>query len=340
MTARDQWLNCTFRKFTSRARGAKIPEPPPPHTIMSRGKCDLIAGPHQFRQTTFYEVHYMQPASAVPTYRLPSTSTVANSSTTSGTQQTTITPAPSTIPSCSSDNQDVSQLRLALGGGLEYTISSDLVARIHHEASVNPIFAAKFRLAVEPNATPEQIRNFAFALPHLPGVKISGAPSSLTLSTEQQLYLPPVREWDLVIEYQETPNERWLIPRGSLASCSRLLSKDGSGLSEVSLTLRLPIPPASSQPEDPSPPEPSLDKIPPRPIKLGLRKAPNAVYDLILNWIGGEDKNRDNAVALAKIVCIYSRFLCPWLTYFSLRDRKSTLHIGSLKELYSHNFKL
>jgi len=271
---------------------------------MSRGKCDLVIGPHQFRQTTFYEVHYMQPVSTVPTHRLPPTSTAANSYPSKGGQQSTSIPMPFATPetsSCSSSNKDVTQLRLALGGGLEYTISSDLVARIHHEASVNPIFAAKFRLAVEPSATPEQIRNFAFALPHLPGVKISGAPSSLTLSTEQQVYLPPIREWDLVMEYQETPNERWLIPRGSLASCSRLLSKDGSGLSEVSFTLRLPIPQASSKTDDSSPSEP--DKNFPRPIKFGLRKAPDAIYNLILNWIGGEDQNKDNAAALAKIVC-------------------------------------
>ena len=246
----------------------------------------------------------MQPVSTVPTYRLPPTSTAANSYSSKEAQQTTTILMPPATPetsSCPSGDKDVTQLRLALGGGLEYTISSDLVARIHHEASVNPIFAAKFRLAVEPSATPEQIRNFAFALPHLPGVKISGAPSSLTLSTEQQVHLPPIREWDLVMEYQETPNERWLIPRGSLASCSRLLSKDGSGLSEVSFIIRLPIPQASSKPDDASPSEP--DKNPPRPIKFGLRKAPDAIYYLILNWIGGEDQNKDNAAALAKMVC-------------------------------------
>ncbi|KAJ3573048.1 hypothetical protein NP233_g2684 [Leucocoprinus birnbaumii] len=285
--SRDQWLYHTFRKFTSKARGAKAPEPPPPHTIVPRGKCDLVVGPHQFRQTTFYEVHYMQPATPVQTYQsstnlYPSYAANGTQQQVAGTSTSVATPAPASTPSGPSDD-----LRLTLGEGLEYTISSDLVARIHHEASVNPIFAAKFRLAVDPNATPEQIRNFAFALPHLPGVKVSGAPTSLTLSTteqqqqqqQQQVRLPPVREWDFVIEYNETPNERWLIPRGTLASCSRLLSKDGSGLSEVTLNLRLPIP-QPPQPDGTTPPEPLV------------RYKSSKIWD---------EKNMENAGALGKI---------------------------------------
>ncbi|KAF9454084.1 hypothetical protein P691DRAFT_798360 [Macrolepiota fuliginosa MF-IS2] len=302
ITERERWLQHTFPKFTSKARGAKAPEPPPPHTIMSKGKCELIVGAHHFRDTIFYEVHYMQPASAVPALQAPSTSTP----TTSYSSYFTIT-VPVTTPQVpgSSEDQDLSQLKLALGGGMEYTISADLVARIHHEASVNPIFATKFRLAVEPNATQEQIRNFAFALPHLPGVRVTGAPTSLTLSTEQQVRLPPVREWDLVIEFNEAPNERWLIPRGTLASCSRLVSKDGSDKSDVSFTLKLPLPETQPKPtnadEAGASEKASSDLVPPRPVKFELHQAPNTVYDLIINWIGGNDKNAENAAALAKI---------------------------------------
>ncbi|KXN88754.1 hypothetical protein AN958_06621 [Leucoagaricus sp. SymC.cos] len=302
---RERWLSHTFPKFSSKARGAKAPEPPPPHTIMARGKCELVVGAHRFRQTTFYEVHYMQPASAVPmTYQTttPYSAYSANSAPTATAVPSTA--APPTAASGSPENEDLSQLRLTLGGGLEYTISSDLVARIHHEASVNPIFANKFRLAVDPNATPEQIRNFAFALPHLPGVKVTGASTSLTLSTsEPPVRLPPVREWDLVIEFHETPNERLLIPRGTLASCSRLVSKDSSSLPEVSLTLRLPVPDPQSKstnPDDTNADKSTSDTNPPRSVKFTLRQTPNAVYDLILNWIGGNDKNRENAAALAK----------------------------------------
>jgi hypothetical protein len=212
---------------------------------------------------------------------------------------------PTTAPS---DDQQLAQLKLVLGGGTEYTISADLVARIHYEASVNPIFATKFRLAVEPNATQEQIRNFAFALPHLPGVTVSGVPTSLTLSTEQQqkVRLPPVREWDVVMEFSEAPNERWLIPRGTLASCSRLVNKGASILSDVSLTLRLPLPdvqPTNTCAEESkiSEEKPS-DPVPPQAVKFMLNQAPDAVYDLILRWIGGGDKNAANATTLAKIV--------------------------------------
>lgn len=322
-SAREKFLLHTFPKFTSKARGAKAPEPPPPHTIMSRGKCDLIIGPHQFRDTIFYQVHYMQPASASPTIQTPS----APAPTTSYSSYPVSAAQPSSAPSTtsttttsipgSSDDTSISQLKLALGGGMEYTVSSDLVARIHHEASVNPIFATKFRLAVDPNATQEQIRNFAFALPHLPGVRVTGVPTSLTLSTEQHVRLPPVREWDLVIEFNEAPNERWLMPRGTLASCSRLVSKGSTSLSDASLTLRLPLPQtqskATASDETNTSEKTPSDSTPPHPVKLTLRQVPNAVYDLILEWIGGDDKNRENAAALAKIVSIYGLDVLPLL---------------------------
>lgn len=244
--------------------------------------------------------------------------------------------APAVTPtSAPSGDQDLSQLKLALGGGMEYTISADLVARIHHEASVNPIFATKFRLAVDPNATQEQIRNFAFALPHLPGVRVTGVPTSLTLSTEQQQQarLPPVREWDLVIEFNEMPNERWLIPRGTLASCSRLVTKDASSLPEVSLTLRLPLPgiqPKTTNTEESNTSDKtSSDSIPPRPVKFTLRQAPNVLYDLILNWIGGDDKNKENAAALAKTVSNFNSYALPLrvLNLSSQNGRKFTFLI-------------
>ncbi|XP_006454060.1 hypothetical protein AGABI2DRAFT_189385 [Agaricus bisporus var. bisporus H97] len=297
----------TFPKFTTRVRNAKAPEAPPPHTIMPRGRCDLVIGPHRYRDTLFYEVHYMQSSSAIPAVQAPLTSITSASPPS--------TPSVSTAATAPSDDQQLAQLKLALGGGTEYTISADLVARIHYEASVNPIFATKFRLAVEPNATQEQIRNFAFALPHLPGVTVSGAPTSLTLSTEQQqqVRLPPVREWDVVMEFNETPNERWLIPRGTLASCSRLVNKGASMLPEASLTLRLPLPDIqatnTSAEESKVSEEKSLDSIPPQAIKFMLPQTPDVIYDLILRWIGGDDKNAANAAALAKIPKRHKIFL-------------------------------
>lgn len=296
--AREKWMLHTFPKFTTRARGAKAPEPPPPHTIMPRGRCNLAIGPHHFRDTSFYEVHYMQSSSATPAVQTPLPSTT-NTSPPSASPVSTPTTAPS-------DDQQLAQLKLVLGGGTEYTISADLVARIHYEASVNPIFATKFRLAVEPNATQEQIRNFAFALPHLPGVTVSGAPTSLTLSTEQQkVRLPPVREWDVVLEFNETPNERWLIPRGTLASCSRLVNKGASMLCDVSLTLRLPLSgrqPTNTAEESKDSEDEPPDSVPPQAVKFMLNQAPDPVYDLILKWIGSSDKNAANAATLAKIV--------------------------------------
>lgn len=337
----------TFPKFSSKARGAKAPEPPPPHTLMSKGKCNFVVGPHQFLDTLFYQVHYMQPSSATGALQTPSISTAATPYSSyyanQATPVTPATPSATTAPASGSpDGQDLSQLKLGLGGGMEYTISADLVARIHHEASVNPIFATKFRLALDPNATQEQIRNFAFALPHLPGVLVSGVPSSLTLSTEQPR-LPPVREWDLVIEFNETPSDRWLIPRGTLASCTRLVNKGSSTLPDVSLTLRLPL--SDTRPKPPSGEEAgtsnkSSDPIPSHSVKFTLRQASNAIYDLILNWIGGDDRNRENSAALAKIVS-YGK-LSNGLTHMSVsqKDKRSTFHTALHKGTYYRSFKL
>jgi hypothetical protein len=58
--SREKWVSGTFPKFSSKSRGGKPPDVvPQPHTIQTRGRCDLQIGPHTYPNTTFFEVHYL-----------------------------------------------------------------------------------------------------------------------------------------------------------------------------------------------------------------------------------------------------------------------------------------
>src|SRR5882757_7747807 len=172
--ARDRWLFRTFPKFSSKARGNKTPDVvPPPHTIQTRGKCDLAIGPHIFTDTTIYEVHYLSQGP------VPSSNTASNPvwqtnvslagpqpyNQSSVTSQSSTPSAPSTTPDIA-DPQNVATPLISSLADVT-SITPVLINRVNTAASANPILSNLLQLAAAGHASPDQLKTLGLLIQSL-----------------------------------------------------------------------------------------------------------------------------------------------------------------------------
>ncbi|KAJ7070836.1 hypothetical protein C8F01DRAFT_399552 [Mycena amicta] len=142
----------------------------------------------------------------------------------------------------------------------------DLVNVVNSAAAANPTFANLLHMAATGQATPDQLKTLGLLIQSLP-------PSSAPATAPAQSSAPgtPAR-FDLVLQYSETPSERWILPRCP-AICERTTE------STFALTLALPSTAdvtASSQ-----------------IVTIHLERAPPTLWDSISRWMNGtEDENR------------------------------------------------
>lgn len=122
----------------------------------------------------------------------------------------------------------------------------------------------------------------------------------------------PVKQFDLVLEFRETSNDRWLIPR----SCHPVASRSGS---DVNLTMCL-----SGTGETPSVPsksentETELQQVANLPVSFLIKDVPEELWDTIVRWIGGEETMKINREYQESMVCkctllIIKSFLNFWI---------------------------
>ncbi|KAG6911621.1 hypothetical protein DXG01_011924 [Tephrocybe rancida] len=313
--SRDKWIYSTFPRFSTKARGGKsIDQAPPPHTIQTRGKCDLEIGPHIFPETTFYEVHYLpsQPSSvAIPTYQPPAV----------GSWQTK-TPygsftQPSTASAIAPKPFDLEKTSPPLITSLTAvtTITPTLINQVNSAASSNPTLANLLQLAAAGLATPEQLKTLGLLIQSL---ATSESTQPVPPSLAESPVLPPlptlpmaappvapVKEFDLVLEFRENPVERWVFPRG-LVTCERTTNSPAThALSRTVIKACLPFPKpkplyhAAPLPEQP-PPANSPDDAP-QVVTFVMDKTPLAVWDTISRWAGNQENLQQNRAKLEAI---------------------------------------
>jgi hypothetical protein len=311
--ARERWLSSTFPRFSSKGRGAKVPHgSPPPHTIQTRGKCDLEIGPHIFPDTVFYEVHYL-PSQSHPTPHAPQPLAGWQSTTPYGGTYVSNAQA-STGEGSSTFDLETSSVPLISSLNSITKITPHLINQVNSAASSNPILANLLQVAAAGMATAEQLKTLGLLIQSLASPESAqlASQSSLPISQNQSNLTPqvisslgtqkattsyfPVKEFDLVIEFREMPSERWIFPRGPVvyekatdndtievtydALVKTLLPFDTSvGNGTSSLTSQAP-PAKSSVP---------VDK-PPHVATFRLRKIPSAIWDTISRWAGDEKK--------------------------------------------------
>ncbi|KAG5353659.1 hypothetical protein C0989_003796 [Termitomyces sp. Mn162] len=298
--SRDKWLYSAFPRFSSRVRGGKATDPAPPHTIQTRGKCDLEIGPHIFTDTIFYEVHYLPPQ--------PSSVGLTSQLTTTGSWQTQTSYAAPSQSSIVPTNTAKSSTPLASNLTSVTTITPALINQVNSAASSNPTLANLLQLAAAGLATSDQLKTLGLLIQSLATSEINQAVPSSLAATPTLPPLPtvtpiaPVKEFDLVLEFRENPNERWVFPRG-LVTCERttkLPAVNASSRTVIKTCLpssNLVTPEIIPMPGQAGPSVSPMVEVP-QVVTFILEKTPLAVWDTISRWAGNQEKMQENKVKL------------------------------------------
>ncbi|TFK36940.1 hypothetical protein BDQ12DRAFT_686125 [Crucibulum laeve] len=322
--SRERWLHHVFPRF-SRSRGGKATDvpTPPPHTIQMRGKCDLEIGPHVFPDTIFYEVHYLSSPNIPSSHNYQPTASKH-------------VPTSTSYPSTSSTPTQSTPLASSLTS--MSTITPALINQVNSAASSNPTLAKLLQLAAAGDATPDQLKTLGLLIQTLASAESSstmpfGATSSSnTFGTYQQMPLvPPVKEFDVVLEFRETPLERRLFPHSP--SMYESTPFEGAENSTYDILLSVAIPfeklPRSAADNNAS----TTPISPPQSVTFGLKKSPATLLDTISRWIGGEEKMDVNRKVLQELGSLNRQFLAYQLPIGHLQLQLHSVN-SSLKPLY------
>ncbi|PPR08133.1 hypothetical protein CVT24_012377 [Panaeolus cyanescens] len=289
--SREKWLLHTFPKFSSKTRGNKaVDVSSPPHTLQARGTCDLEIGPHIFPETTFYEVHYL-PSQPQPQY----SSVISNPAITRNpywhttTPYQTHTPAPSSAASTSREAENVSKPLISSLTSVT-TITPTLISQVNSAASSNPTLSNLLQLAAGGRATPDQLKTLGLLIQSLASLDQSQTaassqalpqPADSNVQSTQQV--TPVKEFDIVLEFKEAPNERWTFPRAP-AFIEQIQGEEN--FQDVQITTCVPF---DVTPKPASPPE-DTPHTRQHPVTFNLKRSSPLIWDTLNRWIGGATK--------------------------------------------------
>jgi hypothetical protein len=278
-------------RFSGRVRGkADIAPNPPPHTIQSRGRCQIEIGPHVWPETSFYEVQYL-PQAAAPSFIQSSWSSPYGA----------YAPYAHAAASQPSVVQHTSSPLLSSLTSVT-TITPALITQVNAAAAANPTLANLLQLAAAGKASPEQLKTLGLLIQSLAVPESSEALSSaanLMNSSAQPLPQPTtasasVKDFDLVLQYHETPSERWILPRGPVI-CEKVANPRATDLAyDIVLTLALQLP----KPPQTSAETVDVSKSPSQVVSIRLKRPPPAIWETIWRWVGGEDKLKENRIVL------------------------------------------
>lgn len=191
------------------------------------------------------------------------------------------------------------------------SVPHGLVHQVNLAASTNPILSNLLQLAAARRATPDQLQTLGLLIQSLANIEsalaVSNIPPAeppLPPSSNPNYYRPQplVKDFDLILEYRETPNERWIIPRG----CYPVAVQSGS---DIMLTVCI-----IGKQETPSIPlhrvalDPESPDIADRSVTFTLKNTPFNLWDTIVRWIGGEEKMSLNKKYHDSLVCTSSTF--------------------------------
>lgn len=323
--ARERWLSSTFPRFSSKARGGKVPQNapgPPPHTIQTRGKCDLEIGPHIFPDTVFYEVHYLPSQS-----QLTPQPVAGWQSASYGTTHVQFSQSSSVAEGSSAFESSSPPLISSLGESTA-ALTPHLINQVNAAASSNPILANLIQLAAAGFASPEQLKTLGLLIQSLASpenlqlASHSSLPSSqkqtnkaspsVSSSETQKATVAnsPVKEFDLVVEFREMSSERWLIPRGPVVYEKAMDEvNDMSGFVGCDALIKTMLPfntlignNVSTVTSQTSPAKSSPIEKPFHEVTLRLRKTPFAIWDTLSRWAGDEEKMQQSREIFNKLV--------------------------------------
>jgi hypothetical protein len=122
--------------------------------------------------------------------------------------------------------------------------------------------------------------------------------------------MTPVRPFDLIIEYQERPSDRWLVPRGSVHLGDAYASSLGSYY-DVVIAIDLPVITSTSMvSESDFMADANTSRKPKQAVKLHWKGLQQETYDILLAWSCGDTvtdtskKLSDTAVSLNHVTLL------------------------------------
>ena len=259
-----------------------------------------------FSDTVFYEVHYLPTQLPVPSsnnthpYQTSwQTTTPYNGS------YVQSTPAPSTAshqPTPSMSSIDSAALA---------SVSPALINQVNSAASSNPILANLLQLAAAGRASQEQLKTLGLLIQSLASrdsVANVANQRQLSASLPSPLLVtqPPIKLFDVVLEFRELPNERYLFPRGPTV-CERVLDSAVTDVAyDVIITTCVPFKKAAEETPEPSKQDanetPKQPDKTPQAVKIHLKRAPFTVWDTLSRWVGGEQEMSKHREHLRNLV--------------------------------------
>lgn len=311
IAARDKWLREMFPKFSSRGKGGKQPDVvPPPHTIYNRGRCTLQIGPHSFADTTIFEVHYR----LLPVAVSQPTTFVYQSAPASSLPQVAHPSQPSSSlssPSSAEPNELLSSLSSTL------PVPPGLVTQVNSAATSNPTLSNLLQLAASGRATQDQLKSLGVLIQSLASPPVTSVPASssqptppgtASLSTPsatvtQQYQYQTLKDFDIVLEFRETPSDRWLFPRGPAAWDSASASADPGSTADLKVSTIVPFA-NMTPPQDPSGSESNvpIESTPKLVVEFHFKMANTFIWDSFSRWVGPKEKMEENRKILKEIV--------------------------------------
>ena len=222
------------------------------------------------------------------------------------TSQSSTPSAPATNPDVSEQENVSTPLISSLADVT--SITPILINRVNTAASANPILSNLLQLAAAGHASPDQLKTLGLLIQSLANMEelpvatasIQQPPNAVNHNQRS----PPVKEFDLVLEFREAPAERWVFPRVPVYGERK---SNPSTSQDILLTTCIPFSVAKNSVSDVSQ-EASLETATENPVQhvvtLHLIEASWAIWDTIYRWIGGEVNLRSNKIQIDSLVCV------------------------------------
>ncbi|KAF7311108.1 hypothetical protein HMN09_00655000 [Mycena chlorophos] len=158
-----------------------------------------------------------------------------------------------------------------------------IIQAMNTAAAANPIFANMLANAAAGTASTIELQTLSFLVQSLPGhaAPVASTPIQATSTNFQ-----------LVLQYSESPSERWLIPRGPA-----IYEKATAG-DDFTLTFAIPLQGGSAAQDDFTA-VPTLGTSAAQVVTMDFKKPPTTLSDTISRWIVGTE--RENRMRLTKL---------------------------------------
>ncbi|KAF8203018.1 hypothetical protein BJ912DRAFT_942627 [Pholiota molesta] len=252
-----------------------------------------------------------------PAPTLPPAPTQVSTTAIPASTPTTSVNTPSTITAAAPESERVPTPLISSLTPIS-AITPGLISQVNAAASANPTLAHLLQLAAAGDATQDQLKTLGLLIQSLAALESATTAALAAKNTpqhQQQPYQPnfdyyqrtvtqvPIKPFDLVIEFRETPGDRWLFPRGSVYAERTSDASTSMKNPDVVLTTSLSndgkvsIPLTDQLVEDSVGGNSGLYKA-----SLRLKEAPLPIWDMLFRWIGGSEQNEINKKHLENLV--------------------------------------